>query len=160
VIRHKKCPELHWIQGTIYYLELAFEVIYKLPERDSKRTISRVVTDELPYHYRWCNKTKTLFRGKKPDFIPNGKIVSKKELRHYQYVRDYVNPIEKALEFQRMMKEENLNQNQLARKLKISRVRVCQLLSLIKLPEDQQKYVLEYGKSKMITERSLRLSDK
>ena len=75
-------------------------------------------------------------------------------------MRDYVNPIEKALEFQRMMKEENLNQNQLARKLKISRVRVCQLLSLIKLPEDQQKYVLEYGKSKMITERSLRLSDK
>jgi len=102
------------------------------------------------------NKTKTLFRGKKPDFIPRGKIVSKKEMRHYQYVRDYVNPIEKALEFKRMMEEENLNQNQLARKLKISRVRVCQLLSLLKLPEEQQKYILEYGKTEMITERQLR----
>lgn len=116
----------------------------------------RVVTDELPYHYRWRNKTKTLFRGKKPDFIPKGKIVSKKEMRHYKYLQEYKNPIEKALEFQRMMQEENLNQNQLARKLKISRVRVCQLLSLLKLPEDQQKYVLEYGKKEMITERGLR----
>jgi len=77
-------------------------------------------------------------------------------MRHYRYVLDYVNPIEKAMEFQKMMQNENLNQNQLARKLKISRVRVCQLLSLLKLPKDQQKYVLEYGKREMITERSLR----
>ncbi len=77
-------------------------------------------------------------------------------MRHYQYVQDYINPIEKALEFKRIMQEERLNQNQLARKLKISRVRVCQLLSLLKLPEDQQKYILEYGKEEIITERQLR----
>ena len=75
---------------------------------------------------------------------------------HYQYVQAYENPIEKALEFQLIMQEENLNQNQLARKLKISRVRVCQLLSLLKLPEDQQEYVLKYGREKIITERKLR----
>jgi transcriptional regulator with XRE-family HTH domain len=54
------------------------------------------------------------------------------------------------------MQEENLSQNQLARKLGISRVRVSQLLSLLKLPADQQKYILEYEKKEMITERSLR----
>ncbi|MBU1044569.1 MAG: hypothetical protein KJ915_09280 [Candidatus Omnitrophica bacterium] len=131
-------------------------LIFWLPERDSQRTNSRVVTDVLPYHYRWQNKTKTLFRGEKPDFIPKSNIVSQKEMRHYQYVQAYENPIEKALEFTRIMKEEGLNQNQLAQKLGISSVRVCQLLNLLKLPEDQQKYILEYGKEKMITERQLR----
>ena len=77
-------------------------------------------------------------------------------MRHYLFVQAYENPIEKALEFQRIMQVENLNQSQLARKLRISRVRVCQLLNLLKLPEDQQKYILEYGKKEIITERSLR----
>jgi len=72
-------------------------------------------------------------------------------------VQAYENPIEKTLEFKRIMREENLNQNQLARKLGISRVRICQLLNLLKLPEDQQKYILEYGKQNMITKRSLRI---
>jgi hypothetical protein len=88
-----------------------------LPEQDSKRTNCRVVSEEIPYHYRWCNKTKTLFRGPKPDFIPKGRIVSKKEMKHYQYVQAYENPLEKALEFKRIMQEESLNQGQLARKL-------------------------------------------
>ncbi|MBU2541696.1 MAG: hypothetical protein KJ593_07315 [Candidatus Omnitrophica bacterium] len=129
-----------------------------LPERDSKRTIRRVVTDELPYHYRWHNKTKTLFRGKKPDFIPRGKIVSKKELRHYKYLQEYKNPIKKAMGFQRIMQEENLNQGQLAKKMGISRVRITQVLNLLKLPQEQQTYVLEYGKKEQITERMLRES--
>jgi len=107
-------------------------------------------------YYSYYNKTKTLFRGPKPEFIPKGKIVSKKEMRHYQYVQAYENPIEKAIGFQRIMQEENLNQTQLARKSEISRVRVHQLLNLLKLPEHQQKYILEYGKEKRITERSLR----
>ena len=124
-------------------LELEFEVNDWLPDRDTQRTNCRVLTDLLPYHYKWQNKTKTLFRGEKPNFNPKGKIVSQKEMRHYQYVQAYENPIEKALEFQRILQEESLNQNQLARKLGISRVRVCQLLSLLKLPEDQQKYILE-----------------
>jgi len=77
-------------------------------------------------------------------------------MKHYQHVESYENPIEKALEYKRIIQEENLNQNQLARKLGISRVRVNQILKLLKLPEDQQKYILEYGKEKMITERQLR----
>ena len=79
-------------------------------------------------------------------------------MKHFQYVQAYENPLEKALEFQRIMREEGLNQGQLARKLGISRVRVCQLLNLLKLPEDQQKYILEYGKKEMITERKLRIN--
>ncbi|MCK5707631.1 MAG: hypothetical protein KAI43_08260 [Candidatus Aureabacteria bacterium] len=79
-------------------------------------------------------------------------------MKHYLHVEAYENPIQKALGYKKIMEEENLNQNQLAKKLKISRVRVCQLLSLLKLPEDQQKYILEYGKEKMITERQLRKS--
>jgi len=77
-------------------------------------------------------------------------------MKHFQYIQAYENPIKKALEFQRIMQEKNLNQGQVARKLGISRVRVCQLLNLLKLPEDQQKYILEYGKKQLITERQLR----
>ncbi len=55
-----------------------------------------------------------------------------------------------------LMNEESLNQSQLAQKLGKTRVRVTQLLNLLKLPQEQQDYILEYGKKEMITERSLR----
>lgn len=77
-------------------------------------------------------------------------------MKHYLHVEAYENPIEKVLEYKRIMKEENLNQGQLARKVGISRVRATQILNLLKLPEDQQNYVLEYRKGEIITERQLR----
>jgi len=60
------------------------------------------------------------------------------------------------MEFHDMMRKENLNQSQLAKKLGISRVRVCQLLNLLKLPKNQQEHIMKYGKKEIITERSLR----
>jgi len=110
----------------------------------------------LPYHYRYFQKTKTLFRGSKPEFVPKDIVVSKKAMKHFLHVEAYENPIEKALEFKRIMLEENLNQGQLSRKLGISRVRVTQVLNLLKLPQEKIEYILENGKKEMITERSLR----
>jgi len=55
-----------------------------------------------------------------------------------------------------MMEAEKLNQSQLANKLGISRVRVNQILNLLKLPQKKQKYIMENGKDKIITERMLR----
>lgn len=46
----------------------------------------------------------------------------------------------------------------LAEKLEISRVRVSQYLSLLKLPQEKIDYVLENGKDNLLTERSLRKS--
>ena len=54
------------------------------------------------------------------------------------------------------MQEENLNQGQLARKLGISRVRITQVLNLLKLPKEQQEYIMKHGNEQMITERKLR----
>ena len=54
------------------------------------------------------------------------------------------------------MQTEGISQSQLAEKLGISRVRVNQYLALLKLPEEQQTEILEYGKERMITERELR----
>lgn len=127
-----------------------------LPEQDSKRTNSRVVTEEIPYHYKWHNKTKTLFRGPKPDFIAPGKIITKREQEHHDFIEAYENPIEKALSCAKMMQEEYLSQNSLAKKLGISRVRVTQILNLLKLPPELQEYILAHGREKQITERSLR----
>jgi len=97
-----------------------------------------------------------LFRGPKPDFIPNGKIITKKEQRHHDFVESYENPIEKAIEYDRMMKEEKLSQSALAEKLGVSRVRVYQYMSLLKLPQKKIEYILKNGKQEMITERHLR----
>jgi len=77
-------------------------------------------------------------------------------MKHYLHVEAYENPIEKALEYKHIMQEENLNQGQLARKLGMSRVRITQILNLLKLPKEQQDYVLKYGKEKLITERRIR----
>ncbi|HPL96744.1 MAG TPA: hypothetical protein PKY71_04300 [Smithellaceae bacterium] len=127
-----------------------------LPDRDSKRTNSKVVSECLPYFYKWQNKTKTLFRGPKPDNFPKNKIISKKEQRHIDHLESYQNPLEKAMEFERIMKAENLTQSGLAEKLDISRVRVSQYLSLLKLPQEKIEYILKNGKTKFITERALR----
>ncbi len=56
-----------------------------------------------------------------------------------------------------MLKEQGLTQSQLAAKLGISRVRVTQILNLLKLPQEQQNYIIAKGKEKQITERGLRI---
>ena len=127
-----------------------------LPDRDSKRTNSKVVREELPYFYKWQNKTKTLFRGPKPGNFPKNKIITKKEQRHIDYVESCQNPLEKAMEFERIMKDDNLTQSALTQKLRISRVRVSQILNLPKLPQEKIDYILEKRKKEMITERQLR----
>jgi len=54
------------------------------------------------------------------------------------------------------MEDEGLNQSQLAKKLGISRVRVTQILNLLKLPKEKQDYILKHGKQELVTERKLR----
>ena len=68
----------------------------------------------------------------------------------------YVNPVTQALDYKRMMQEQNLTQIELARKLGISRVRVTQYLNLLRLPKEQLDYIMQNGKEEKITERKLR----
>jgi len=56
------------------------------------------------------------------------------------------------------MSESGLSQTQLAKQLGISRVRVTQVLNLLKLPKEKQDYILKNGKDKLITERTLRMN--
>ena len=52
----------------------------RLPDRDSKRTNSNVVSEVLPCFYKWQNKTKTLFQESKPELVYKGHIVSQKAI--------------------------------------------------------------------------------
>jgi hypothetical protein len=128
----------------------------KLPTCNTQQTFSNVISEEIPYYYVWRNKMQSLTFGQKPSSLPKNKVVNQREMKHYQFTENYVNPIQKALNFQELMSAEDLNQSQLATKLGISRVRVNQILKLLNLPEEKQKYILKYGKKEMITERSLR----
>lgn len=98
-------------------------------------------------------RSELCFEARNQLFIQVGKIITQREQEHDDFVESYENPIEKALEYSRMMKEENLSQNGLAKKLGISRVRVSQYLNLLKLPQEQQAYIIAHGKEEQITER-------
>jgi len=100
-----------------------------------------------------------LFRGPKPDYIEKNKIITKKEQQHHDYIESYKNPIKKAMEYKRIMKDENLTQSLLSKKLGISRVRINQYLSLLKLPQSKIKHILKNGEKELITERSLRFAE-
>jgi len=113
-------------------LILLEQQIIFLPVQDCKRN----------FHYSFELK------GLRVHFKPTNRIVRRR--------KKYVNPIEKAKEFERQLKEENLTKNRLARKLGISRARITQLLNLLKLPQEKLDYILKYGQEKGITERSLR----
>ncbi|MBU0469781.1 MAG: hypothetical protein KKF78_06275 [Candidatus Omnitrophica bacterium] len=79
-----------------------------------------------------------------------------KTSQYYLHVDAHKNLIENALVFARIIKEVSLHQGQLARKAGISQARATQALNLLKLPQGQQNYVLEYGKEKRPTERTVR----
>ena len=82
--------------------------------------------------------------------------ITQKVLKHYEYLNSYVNPIVKAKEYQEVLEKEGIGQAELANRLGVSRVRVSQMLNLLKLPKDRQDYVLKHGRDELITERMLR----
>ena len=66
----------------------------------------------------------------------------------------YVNPLRKALKYQSILeKEPKLNKSRLAKKLGVSRVRITQLLGLLRLPPAIRQKIL---RTRGITEHSLR----
>jgi len=73
--------------------------------------VKNVVSETLPYHYKYCQKTKTLVRGLKPKFVPKNVVVSKKAMKHYLHVEVYENPIQKALEYKKLMDEKIRGKN-------------------------------------------------
>lgn len=101
-------------------------------------------------------RTRTPFFGPKPSFLPENELVTERQMKHYEFVESYINPLKRAREYMNLMKEEGLTQCKLAKKLGISRARVTQILNLLKLPEEEQKILLKHGKDKRITERALR----
>jgi ribosome-binding protein aMBF1 (putative translation factor) len=126
----------------------------KLPDRNTQQTFSNVITEYIPYYYVWRNKRQALEFGEKPSSLPQRKVVTLRDLRKDRIRESYVNPIERAREYLKMMQTEGLTQSQLAPKLGVSRVRVTQLLNLLKLnPRIQEEVLLrENG----FTERHLR----
>jgi len=83
-----------------------------------------------------------------------------KVMKANQIARIYQNPICLAREYEEMIDNGQVkNQSDLARKLGISRVRICQILNLLKLDSLIVQELEKLGdplKSKIITERMLR----
>ena len=77
--------------------------------------------------------------------------------------KTYRNPIIYAQELQEEMRREGLSQAEFARKHGISRARVNQWLSLLKLPQRDKKRIMAMGdhwSRQLLTERQLRSSNK
>ena len=77
-------------------------------------------------------------------------------MRYQAQVDSYVNPVQLAQKYERMLSDEGLTQSQIAIKLGISRVRITQYLNLLKLPQKEKDRILKEGKEELITERALR----
>jgi len=125
------------------YLETVY-LRYKKASRRQKSLILDEFCSNCGYHRKHA--------------FPKDKILTKREMRQRKnrdsYV--YVNPILKAKEYEKMLENEGISQTQLAKKLGISRARWTQILNLLKLPQEKQDYILEYGKEEVLTERKLR----
>ncbi len=74
-------------------------------------------------------------------------VVSKKAMKHYLDVEAYENPIQKVLENKQIMEKNFKTKDNWQKKLGISRVKATQVLNLLKLPQEQQNYILEYEKN-------------
>jgi len=86
-----------------------FRHMVSLPVQHTQRTkIVKSIYEELACHWRYCNKIKTLYMGQKPSFIPKNKIVTKKEMRHYNHLNSYINPIVRAKEYLKLLKKKGL----------------------------------------------------
>ena len=75
--------------------------------------------------------------------------------------RIFRNPLVVAMELAQEMRREGITQAELARKHGISRARVNQWLSLLKLPEGERKRILSMGdhwERRVVTERRLRIT--
>lgn len=73
--------------------------------------------------------------------------------------RIFRNPLLYAMELKAEMEREGLTQAEMARKHGISRARVNQWLSLLKLPEKEKRRLLamgDYWTRRLLTERNLR----
>ena len=73
--------------------------------------------------------------------------------------KTYRNPLIYAMELAEEMRRDGLTQAELARKHGISRARVNQWLSLLRLPEGEKRKVLAMGDNwgrRLVTERGLR----
>jgi len=74
-------------------------------------------------------------------------------------MKTYRNPIIYAMELKEEMRREGLTQAELARKHGLSRARVNQWLSLLKLPKRESERILSMGdhwERRLLTERALR----
>jgi len=85
----------------------------------------------------------------------------RKAMKANKIVRIYRNPVYLAREYKRIIdKGQAKNQSDLARKIGISRVRICQILNLLKLDSLIIQELEKFGdplKTRTISERVLRL---
>jgi hypothetical protein len=75
--------------------------------------------------------------------------------------RVFRNPVIYAKELGRRMAEEGISQAELARRLGVSRARVCQWISVLELPDEmlaEMEALGDYWDRRVVTERELRRS--
>ena len=83
--------------------EVLTAVPYWLPTRNTQQTFSNVISEYIPYYYVWRDKMQSLNFGQKPSSLPKNKVVNQRELRHHRVIENYVNPVQRALNFKQIM---------------------------------------------------------
>lgn len=127
-----------------------------LPDPQTERTIASA-TVRFPVYLQFARQRLCIVFGKPPYSIKTDKRITKRLLKQARSTRRKPSPLVEAIKYANLLKEPSIvSKSQIARKLGVSRARVCQMLNLLKLAPDIQEDILSGKRAgKVFTERRL-----
>ena len=130
-----------------------------LPDPQTKRIIASAKI-RIPIYMQFIKQRLSILIGEPPYNLKTDKRITKKLLREAKPVIRRPSPLEEALKYAEVFKEPSIvSKAQVGERFGVSRARVCQLLNLLNLDYNVQRYIISIkniNEHNYFTERRLR----
>ena len=114
-----------------------------LPDSTTQlKNVVKTVTEIIPCYYRYINKQKSLFAGRKPVNTPANKAISEREWKSACKKSTWKNPVREGQKYLDYLNNNpDFKYRDIAEKFGVSKARISQMIALIKkLPKE----ILDY----------------